>query len=188
MIVFTLTTGNKLGLGLIALAFIVFALLSSMVIPRYKPGFPGRNMGAYGLATFCLFGLMLFGIFYFGKESHAGNEALGVPGTTTIPGPPQNQTGVTKATTTVAKPAGKASLADGKKIFTTAGCSGCHTLKDAGSTGTTGPNLDQLKPSEPVVAKQVTNGGTIMPPFKASLSPQQIQDVATYVSSVAGKA
>jgi mono/diheme cytochrome c family protein len=33
----------------------------------------------------------------------------------------------------------------------------------------------------------VTNGGAIMPPFKDKLTPQQIQDVAAYVSSVAGK-
>ena len=33
-----------------------------------------------------------------------------------------------------------------------AGCGGCHTLKDAGSSGNVGPNLDQLKPSEPTVA------------------------------------
>src|SRR5262245_28798495 len=31
----------------------------------------------------------------------------------------------------------------GKAIFTGAsGCTGCHTLADAGSTGTVGPNLD----------------------------------------------
>ena len=29
-------------------------------------------------------------------------------------------------------------------------CGGCHTLKDAGSTGNVGPNLDQLKPSEAI--------------------------------------
>ena len=34
----------------------------------------------------------------------------------------------------------------GKQVFLSAGCTGCHTLKDAGSTGTVGPNLDQAKP------------------------------------------
>ena len=34
----------------------------------------------------------------------------------------------------------------GKQVFLTAGCTGCHTLKDAGSTGTVGPNLDDAKP------------------------------------------
>jgi len=72
-------------------------------------------------------------------------------------------------------------------VFTgSAGCTGCHTLANAGSTGTVGPNLDQLKPSYARVVKQVTNGGAIMPAFKGTLTPQQIQDVAAYVSSVAG--
>jgi mono/diheme cytochrome c family protein len=76
---------------------------------------------------------------------------------------------------------------NGKQVFLSAGCTGCHTLKDAGSHGTVGPNLDQLKPSKQVVAQQVTNGGGGMPPFKNQLSTAQIQAVAAYVSSVAGK-
>jgi mono/diheme cytochrome c family protein len=32
----------------------------------------------------------------------------------------------------------------------------------------------------------VTNGASVMPSFKDTLSKQQIQDVAAYVSSVAG--
>jgi len=75
---------------------------------------------------------------------------------------------------------------DGKKIFQ-AECASCHTLKDAGTTGTIGPNLDQLKPPEPIVERQVTNGGAVMPAFKGKLSPAQITAVAKYVSSVAGK-
>ena len=65
-------------------------------------------------------------------------------------------------------------------------CAGCHTLAAAGSTGTIGPNLDQLKPSEAIVVHQVTNGGQIMPAFKTILSAAQIQAVAKYVSSSAG--
>src|SRR3954464_4888730 len=34
----------------------------------------------------------------------------------------------------------------GKGLFSKAGCVGCHTLADAGSTGTVGPNLDTAKP------------------------------------------
>jgi mono/diheme cytochrome c family protein len=76
---------------------------------------------------------------------------------------------------------------DGAAIFKGAGCAGCHTLSAAGATGTTGPNLDQLKPSTSVVAHQVTVGGSIMPAFKGKLSPAQIQAVAKYVSSSGGK-
>ena len=76
---------------------------------------------------------------------------------------------------------------DGAAIFKGAGCAGCHTLAAAGATGTTGPNLDQLKPSMAIVVTQVTNGGAVMPAFKGKLSPAQIQAVARYVSSSAGK-
>lgn len=77
-------------------------------------------------------------------------------------------------------------LTSGVAIFK-ADCSSCHTLKAAGSTGTIGPNLDQLKPAQATVVHQVTNGGAVMPAFKGKLSPAQIQAVATFVSSSAGK-
>ena len=76
---------------------------------------------------------------------------------------------------------------DGAAIFKGAGCAGCHTLSAAGSTGTVGPNLDQLKPSTSVVAHQVMVGGGKMPAFQGTLSAAQIQAVAQYVSSSAGK-
>jgi mono/diheme cytochrome c family protein len=66
-------------------------------------------------------------------------------------------------------------------------CASCHTLAAAGSTGTVGPNLDQLKPNDALVVHQVTNGGGGMPAFGSSLSKSQIQSVALFVSSVAGK-
>jgi mono/diheme cytochrome c family protein len=75
----------------------------------------------------------------------------------------------------------------GAKVFATAGCKNCHTLKAAGAKGTVGPNLDQLQPSAALVSKQVRTGGGVMPSFKGKLSQKQIQAVADYVSSVAGK-
>jgi cbb3-type cytochrome c oxidase subunit III len=75
---------------------------------------------------------------------------------------------------------------NGKDIFT-ANCGSCHTLADAGTSGTVGPNLDQLKPSLAIVQHQVINGGGAMPAFKGTLTPAQITAVAKYVSSVAGK-
>ena len=77
--------------------------------------------------------------------------------------------------------------AQGKQVFTTAGCKGCHTLKDAGATGTVGPNLDKLKPNAARVKRQVIKGGGPMPSFKGKLSNAQIDAVSAYVSSVAGK-
>jgi mono/diheme cytochrome c family protein len=74
----------------------------------------------------------------------------------------------------------------GAGIFKSAGCTGCHTLAAAGSTGTVGPNLDQLKPDYRTVTAQVTNGGASMPAFKSSLTSQQIADVAAYVVKSTG--
>jgi mono/diheme cytochrome c family protein len=80
----------------------------------------------------------------------------------------------------------KGDAAAGKKVFASAGCAGCHTLKDAGATGTVGPNLDQKKPPLDLVVDRVTNGKAPMPAFAGQLTPQQIQDVAAYVVQATG--
>ena len=91
-------------------------------------------------------------------------------------------------TTTTGGGGGADARAEGKQIFTgSAGCGGCHTLADAGTSGNVGPNLDEAKPSKALAAARVTNGKGPMPPFKGQLSPAQIQAVAAYVSSAAGK-
>jgi mono/diheme cytochrome c family protein len=71
-------------------------------------------------------------------------------------------------------------------VFTSAGCGACHTLAAAHATGQVGPNLDDLKPSEALVAHQVTNGGAAMPSFSGRLSKAQITAVAKFVASAAG--
>ena len=72
--------------------------------------------------------------------------------------------------------------ANGEQVFATSGCGGCHTFSKAGSNGSVGPNLDDLKPSFDAVVTQVTNGGGAMPSFKDELSEQEIRDVAAFVS------
>jgi mono/diheme cytochrome c family protein len=74
----------------------------------------------------------------------------------------------------------------GKKIFLSAGCTGCHTLADAKATGTVGPNLDQAKPDYRLATARVTLGKGQMPSFKSQLSAQQIADVAAYVVKATG--
>lgn len=82
---------------------------------------------------------------------------------------------------------GETSGADGKAVFETAGCGGCHTLSAAGSSGNVGPNLDDAKPPKELVVERVTNGMGAMPSFKDTLSPAEIQAVADFVSANAGK-
>jgi YVTN family beta-propeller protein len=84
------------------------------------------------------------------------------------------------------KPAGGAvtagtGAADGKKVFTS-NCGGCHTLAAAGTNGSVGPNLDNLKPSAAVVKTTVENGSGTMPAFKGSLSAAEIDAVAAFVA------
>jgi len=114
----------------------------------------------------------------------SANPSCGVTAATP---PASATTTTTTAAPTTTSGGGSSPAAAGKQVFTSAGCGGCHTLKDAGTTGTTGPNLDALKPSQSIVAHQVTVGGGVMPAFKSQLSAAQIQAVAAYVSSVAGK-
>ncbi len=77
-------------------------------------------------------------------------------------------------------------LTSGKDIFV-ANCGSCHTLAAAGTSGTVGPNLDDLKPDLARARRQVINGGAVMPAFKGKLTPAQIKAVAKYVASAAGK-
>ena len=90
----------------------------------------------------------------------------------------------TTETTTTTEETGDA--AAGATVFESAGCGGCHTLSEAGTSGTIGPNLDDAQPDYALVVDRVTNGQGAMPSFSDQLSEAQIQDVAAYVSSSAG--
>jgi mono/diheme cytochrome c family protein len=87
-------------------------------------------------------------------------------------------------------------LQQGKDLFVT-NCGACHTLAKAGTDGVVGPNLDELlaPPSatapdpttiKPRVLSAINNGvGGRMP--KAVVSGQQADEVAAFVSQVAGQ-
>ena len=83
------------------------------------------------------------------------------------------------------KQAVAATAANGKDIFTSS-CGGCHTLADAGTSGATGPNLDDAAPDAATVKAIVRGGGGGMPSFGDDLANAEIDAVAAYVSSVAG--
>ena len=79
----------------------------------------------------------------------------------------------------------KGDPAKGKALFV-ANCGSCHTLADAGTSGTVGPNLDDLKPNYQAVTAQITNGGGVMPSYKGQFTTQQIADLAAYVVTSTG--
>jgi mono/diheme cytochrome c family protein len=112
--------------------------------------------------------------------------AAGCGGGSETTATPETVEGTLPATTEGGGGEGQGDPAAGKPVFMDAGCGGCHTLKDAGTTGQVGPKLDEAKPSYDLVVERVTNGQGAMPSFKGKLTDQQIQDVAAYVSSVAG--
>jgi mono/diheme cytochrome c family protein len=120
-----------------------------------------------------------------GGEEEASPTPDTVTGTTETTTTDTTETDTTETETT--EPGGEGDAEAGKEVFLgLSGCGTCHTLSDAGTSGTVGPNLDDSQPSFDLVVDRVTNGQGGMPSFSSSLSEDEIQDVAAYVSSVAG--
>jgi plastocyanin len=65
-----LTTAQKIGLAGVAAVFVGFSLIVSMVIPRYRPDFPGRRrLGLFIAVTIVLLIAMLGAVEVFAVES-----------------------------------------------------------------------------------------------------------------------
>jgi mono/diheme cytochrome c family protein len=190
-------TGYEIGLLAVACVFIVFALVAALVVPRTRPDFPAKRLGVFIAVCSALFLGQMTAVLVLaevGEADEAHGEATPTeptePTATETTGTETTETTGTETETTETETTetseGGGDAAAGRQVFETAGCVSCHTLSDAGATGTVGPNLDQAQPPAELVVERVTNGQGVMPPFKDSLSEQQIQDVAAYVSSVAG--
>jgi mono/diheme cytochrome c family protein len=179
LVVAALSTGNQIGLAVVGGAFILFALVSSFVLPARYPNFPGRHVGWYVAAGILFFVAMISAVLVFGvekKEAAPASSAPAAAATTTT-----GAATTTGSATTTAAAAPQGDPVAGKAVFSNAGCGACHTLKAASATGTVGPNLDQLKPTYDKILHQVEVGGGPMPAFKGSLSTKQIQDVSAFV-------
>jgi uncharacterized cupredoxin-like copper-binding protein len=92
-----LSTGHEVGLGVTALAFIVFALASSFLFPRFRPDYPGHGLLAFLVVCFVFFFGMLTAVEVFGAEETHGSEAAAAETT-----PEPTATVTTPATTTKA--------------------------------------------------------------------------------------
>jgi len=77
----------------------------------------------------------------------------------------------------------QADAGDPKATFA-ASCGSCHVLADAGTTGETGPNLDQSSVTLEEAIDQIANGGGGMPAFGDRLSDAQIRALAEYIPAV----
>lgn len=100
--------------------------------------------------------------------------------------------------------AGLAQAKTGDQIFTAAGCAGCHTFTPAGSNGTIGPDLNDLKAAaakfgkgkppadyvrESIVKPDafiVPGFGNAMPSFQGRLTDKQIQALIDYLLKSGG--
>jgi plastocyanin len=86
-----LSTGHKLGLGLVGLAFVVFALISAFLLPALRPDYPGRRgLPAFLTLSVALFVGMMFAVFFFGREPSEGHAEAGSTAGET--GPPSTAT------------------------------------------------------------------------------------------------
>ena len=77
MLLLGLSTGHKVGLALMAAGFAGFALLTSMLVPRWRPQFPGRALAVFVPVCLLLFAGMVTAVVIFGKESGGEAKAAG---------------------------------------------------------------------------------------------------------------
>jgi mono/diheme cytochrome c family protein len=180
-----LSTGHAVGLALVAGAFVAFALLSALVVPRRWPQFPGQRLGWFIAATLVLFVGTLAAVEVFAKESEEPEAAEAVTEKPATTGP---------GTTTQQPPPPKGDPAAGKKLFEAQGCGGCHAFSAAGTSATIGPNLDEaLKGKDPEFVhesivdpnKEIAQGfqPNVMPQnFGQALSAKEIDDLVAFLT------
>ncbi|HSJ93048.1 MAG TPA: cytochrome c [Gaiellaceae bacterium] len=170
---------NDVILGVVALVLVSWSLFVAMVVPRRRPDFPGNRLGLFTAVSVALVIAMLAAMELFGVEEEAeGNEAVAEQplenGGEGEEAPPE-ETGTGEET-------GSGDAAAGAAVFESAGCGGCHTYGPAGTSGTTGPSLDDSQASFEQAVTQITNGGGGMPPYEGQLTETEIQDVAAFVT------
>jgi cytochrome c553 len=162
-VVVALSTARELGLAAVAGAFILFAIVAAFVLPARDHNFPGRRLPLFIAVTVLLFVAMMTAVVVLAREpEEAGHEAEPA------------------ATETQAEPV-EGDPEAGKSVFASAACGSCHTLEEAGSSGTIGPRLDDTPMNQAAIVRQVTDGGGGMPAFGDQLSDEQIRDVAAFV-------
>lgn len=87
----------------------------------------------------------------------------------------------------------------GAQVFANNGCGGCHTLAAAGTSGVTGPNLDEVLPgqeAEKIKEDIVDPNAEIAEGYQPNIMPQnfgqtipanELEELVEYLQEVAGK-
>ena len=172
---FALSTGHQIGLAGTGAVFIVFALISSFVLPSRYPNFPGARRNLYLVISAAFFVAMMGAVLVFGREAKAKEEG-----------------GATTTTIAAGDPAA------GKSVFTASGCAACHTFEPAASTGKVGPDLDNLsgsaskagQPIDEFISTSITDPNAYVAPGyqpgvmpTLPLTPKQVSDLVAFLSS-----
>ncbi|MGZ4400806.1 MAG: c-type cytochrome [Gaiellaceae bacterium] len=136
-----MTTTNKIALLVALVVYVSFALTVSMVVPRFRPGFPG----ARGVRLFVVLSLVLFAGMVASVVAFA-HEKPGPPRASTAPA---NSSATTASTSTTAAPSTSTSTsqtspgtaAHGQQLAASLGCSSCHSLDGSSGVGPTWKGL-----------------------------------------------
>lgn len=171
-------------MAVVCAALVSFSLMVSMVIPKRRPGFPGRrNLAVFTLVALAFIAGMLAIVEIYGAEGSEAEAAEhgGVhPGEPEKPpaSPPDEEPHLGEAPAAAASPGDPSA---GALLFDSSDCAACHVLAETSASGTIGPNLDESHPSFELVVDRVTNGIGAMPSYAGRLSEQEIEDLAAYV-------
>jgi mono/diheme cytochrome c family protein len=166
---------NEIIIGAVALVLVAFSLIVSLVVSRRQPDFPGERLGLFVGICVLLVVAMLATVEVFGEEEEEA-EAADIGSVVSAEG--ETGAATTGEETTVAT---EGDVARGEELFASEGCGSCHTLAAAGTSGTVGPNLDELKPSLEASVEQITNGGGGMPSYGGQLSEDDIAALAAFI-------
>jgi mono/diheme cytochrome c family protein len=137
-----------------------------------------------------------------GHYTSLGKPPTVVTRTVTV-GTTSTPTTTTSGSTTTTSSSG-GSVAAGKTLFSSSGCSSCHTFTPAGSSGSIGPNLDTAPAQDAkadgntplaafikqsiidpnaYIAKGFTKPSVMPSTFGSQLKPAQIDDLVAFILS-----
>jgi uncharacterized cupredoxin-like copper-binding protein len=99
VLLLALSTTQKVGLGLCVAGFAGFSLIVSMLVPRYRPQFPGRGLRVFVVTCVLFFVGMMSAVIFIARETSEA-EAKGEEPTTTETTRTTTETSTTQTATT----------------------------------------------------------------------------------------
>jgi mono/diheme cytochrome c family protein len=184
---FALATSHKIGLACMGGAFIIFALISSFVLPARNPSFPGKWLRLYLAVCVAFFVAMIASILILAKEKKVA-EAAGAGAEAPA------------AATQSPTPTAAGDPVAGKAVFKASPCASCHKFTPAGTSGAIGPDLDNLKESAAKAGKPLVefikqsitdpnayvapgySKGVMPPNGGATLTSKQLDDLVAFLA------